>query len=269
VISVPKASAWQPATVVSIREETPRVKTIRLSVRNWPGHVAGQHADVRLETEDGYRAERSYSIASPPEVSALELTVDRLDDGEVSPFLTGQLQPNDTIQLRGPIGGHFVWSADEPRHPLLLVGGGSGIVPLMCMLRHRKLSGSAVRAALLYSVRTREDVIYHNELTDIARNDPRLTLRITLTRNVESRWSGAIGRIDLPAVQALLKDLGGVADSFVCGSADFVEAASALLLQTGQPLEAIRTERFGPTRTSRVDRGGDERPAQSSSVRSE
>jgi ferredoxin-NADP reductase len=112
-------------------------------------------------------------------------------------------------------------------------------------------------------------VIYHNELTDIARNDPRLTLRITLTRNVESRWSGAIGRIDLPAVQALLKDLGGVADSFVCGSADFVEAASALLLQTGQPLEAIRTERFGPTRTSRVDRGGDERPAQSSSVRSE
>src|SRR5262245_55378174 len=142
VISVPKASAWQPATLVSIREKTPRVKTIRFSVRNWPGHVAGQHADVRLETEEGYRAERSYSIASPPEVSALELTVDRLDDGEVSPFLTGQLQPNDTIQLRGPIGGHFVWSADEPRHPLLLVGGGSGIVPLMCMLRHRKLSGS-------------------------------------------------------------------------------------------------------------------------------
>jgi ferredoxin-NADP reductase len=233
------------------------VKTIRFSVRNWPGHVAGQHADVRLESEDGYRAERSYSIASPPEVSALELTVERLDDGEVSPFLTGQLQADDTIQLRGPIGGHFVWSAEEPRHPLLLVGGGSGIVPLMCMLRHRKLSGSAVRAALLYSVRTREDVIYHNELTDIARNDPRLTLRITLTRHVEPGWSDGIGRIDLPAVQALLTDLGGVADSFVCGSADFVEAASALLLQAGQPLDAIRTERFGPTRTSRVDGRGD------------
>src|ERR671912_749297 len=208
VISVPRASTWQAATVVSIRQETPRVKTIAFGVSDWPGHLPGQHADVRLEAEDGYRAERSYSIASPPEGSAVELTVDRLEDGEVSPFLTGQLQPDDTIQLRGPIGGHFVWSALERRRPLLLVGGGSGIVPLMCILRHRKLSGSAVRAALLYSVRTREDVIYHNELTDIARNDPRLTLRITLTRNVEPGWSGGIGRIDLLAVQALLKDLG-------------------------------------------------------------
>ena len=256
MIRVPKASAWQPATVVSIREETPRVKTIRLSVGSWAGHVAGQHADVRLETEDGYRAERSYSIASPPGASPLELTVDRLDDGEVSPFLTGQLQPGDTIQLRGPIGGHFVWSAEEARHPLLLVGGGSGIVPLMCMLRQRRLSGSAVPAALLYSVRTREDVIYQHELADLARNDPRLTLRITLTRSVEPGWPGGIGRIDLPAVQALLTGLGGVADSFVCGSADFVEAAAALLVQAGQPFDAIRTERFGPTRTSRVHGGG-------------
>ena len=249
--SVPKATAWQPARVVSIRDETPRAKTIRFSVGTWPGHLAGQHADVRLEAEDGYRAERSYSIASPPEVSGLELTVDRLDDGEVSPFLTGQLEPGDTIQLRGPIGGHFVWSALEARRPLLLVAGGSGIVPLMCMLRHRKLSGGAVRAALLYSVRTRQDVIYHTELTDLAQDEPQLTLRITLTRNVEPGWTGGVGRIDLPAVQALLNDLGGVADSFVCGSADFVEAASALLIQAGQPLDAIRTERFGPTRTSR------------------
>ena len=120
------------------------MKTIRFAVSNWPGHLPGQHADVRLTAEDGYRAERSYSIASPPEASALELTVERLDDGEVSPFLTGQLQPDDTIQLRGPIGGYFVWSASERRRPLLLVGGGSGIVPLMCMLRHRRLSGSAV-----------------------------------------------------------------------------------------------------------------------------
>ena len=247
VISVPKASAWQPATVVSIREETRRVKTIRFAVSNWPGHVAGQHADVRLTAEDGYRAERSYSIASPPGVTALELTIERLDNGEVSPFLTDQLQPDDTIQLRGPIGGHFVWSALERRHPLLLVGGGSGIVPLMCMLRHRRLSDSAVPAALLYSARTRQDLIYHDELTDIARNDPRFTLRITLTRDVEPGWAGAIGRIDLPAVQTLLKDLGGVPDSFVCGSADFVEAASGLLLQAGQPRDAIRTERFGPT----------------------
>ena len=159
VIRVPKPSAWQPARVVSIREETRRVKTIRFAVDNWPGHLAGQHADVRLTAEDGYRAERSYSIASPPEVSAVDLTVEHLDDGEVSPFLTGQLQPDDTIQLRGPIGGYFVWSAPERRRPLLLVGGGSGIVPLMCMLRHRRLSGSAVPAALLYSARTREDLI--------------------------------------------------------------------------------------------------------------
>src|SRR5918994_7232371 len=172
VISVPRASTWQAATVVSIRQETPRVKTIAFAVSDWPGHLAGQHADVRLEAEDGYRAERSYSIASPPEVPSLELTVDRLDDGEVSPFLTGQLQPDDMIQLRGPIGGHFAWSALERRHPLLLVGGGSGIVPLMCMLRHRRLSGSAAPAALLYSARTREHVIYRQELADIARSDP-------------------------------------------------------------------------------------------------
>ena len=247
---VPRPSAWQPARVVSIREETHRVKTIQLAVSDWPGHLAGQHADVRLEADDGYRAERSYSIASPPEVSALELTVDRLDDGEVSPFLTGQLQPNDTIQLRGPIGGHFAWSASERRRPLLLVGGGSGVVPLMCMLRHRRLSNSAVPAALLYSARTREDVIYHEELTDLARSTPEFTLRMTLTRDSAPGWSGRIGRIDLPAVQALLEGLGGVADSFVCGPDGFVEAAAGLLLQAGQPREAIRTERFGPTETS-------------------
>src|ERR671912_851889 len=167
VIRAPRPATWQPATVVSIREETPRVKTIRFAVSNWPGHLPGQHADVRLTAEDGYRAERSYSIASPPEVAALELTIDRLDDGEVSPFLTGQLQPHDTIQLRGPVGGYFIWSFEGQR-PLLLVAGGSGVVPLMCMLRHRKLSGSTVPAALLYSSRTREDVIYHEELTHIA-----------------------------------------------------------------------------------------------------
>lgn len=247
VIRISKPGAWQTATVVSIREETRRVKTIRLAVSNWPGHLAGQHADVRLTAEGGYRAERSYSIASPPEVPALELTVESLEDGEVSSYLTGQLRPDDTIQLRGPIGGHFVWSAFEPRDPLLLVGGGTGVVPLMCILRHRRLSGSTVPAALLYSARTREDVIYYDELTDLAASDPRITLRITLTRDRAPGWSGAIGRIDLPAVQALLKDLGGIADAFVCGSANFVEAASALLIQAGQPPHAIRTERFGPT----------------------
>jgi ferredoxin-NADP reductase len=247
VTRVPKPSGWQDATVVSIREETPRVKTIRLAVSNWPGHVAGQHADIRLTAPDGYRAERSYSIASPPELPAVELTVERLDDGEVSPYLTDQLQPDDTIQLRGPIGGHFVWSALERRHPLLLVGGGSGIVPLMCMLRHRRLSGSPVPAALLFSARTRQDVIYRDELTELARRDARFMLRITLTRDSAPGWSGAVGRIDLPTVQRLLDELGGAADSFVCGSAGFVEAASALLLRAGLPGDAIRTERFGPS----------------------
>jgi ferredoxin-NADP reductase len=244
---MPKPVAWQTATVVSIREETQRVKTIRFAVPDWPGHLAGQHADVRLTAEDGYRAERSYSIASPPEVSAVELTVDRLDDGEVSPFLTDQLQPHDTLQLRGPIGGHFVWSAVERSRPLLLVAGGSGVVPLMCMLRHRHLSGSVVPTALLYSVRTGSEVIYHSELTALARSDPRFALRITVTRESAPDWTGRVGRIDLRSVKALLEDLGGVADVYVCGSDRFVEAASALLLQAGQPPDGIRTERFGPT----------------------
>jgi ferredoxin-NADP reductase len=247
VTRAPKPAAWQAARVVSIREETRRVKTIQFAVGNWPGHLPGQHADVRLTAEDGYRAERSYSIASPPEVPALELTVERLEDGEVSPFLTDQLRPDDTIQLRGPIGGYFVWSAFEQRSPLLLVAGGSGVVPLMCMLRHRKLSGSALPAALLYSSRTREDVIYHEELTALARSDPGFTLRMTLTRDSAPGWPGRIGRIDLPAVQTLLEGLGGVVDSFVCGPDGFVEAASSLLLQAGQPRDSIRTERFGPT----------------------
>ena len=247
VISAPRPSAWQPAKVVSIREETHRAKTIRFAVANWPGHVPGQHADVRLTAEDGYRAERSYSIASPPEEAMLELTVDRLDDGEVSPFLTGQLQAGDTIQLRGPIGGYFVWSAAERPRPLLLVAGGSGVVPLMCMLRHRKLSGSSVPAALLYSSRTRDEVIYHGELTALARSDPEFTLRMTLTRDSAPGWSGQVGRIGLPEVQALVERLGGAVDTFVCGSDGFVETASALLLQAGQPPDAIRTERFGPT----------------------
>jgi ferredoxin-NADP reductase len=247
VIRPPKPTAWQAAKVLSISEETPRVKTIRFAVSHWPGHLPGQHADVRVTAEDGYRAERSYSIASPPEMPGLELTVERLEDGEVSSFLTDKLQPGDTIELRGPIGGYFVWSAVQARNPLLLLAGGSGVVPLMCMLRHRRFLGSPVPTTLLYSCRTRGDVIYHKELSDIAHSDPRFGLRITLTRDVAPGWSGAVGRFDLSMVQAHLERLGGVADSFVCGHTGFVEAASTLLLQAGQPGEAIRTERFGPT----------------------
>ena len=242
MISVPRATTWQAATVLSIREETHRVKTIRFAVSNWPGHVPGQHADVRLTAEDGYRAERSFSIASPPEVSGLELTVERLDDGEVSPFLTGQLQPDDTIQLRGPIGGSFVWSGFERLNPLLV---GAGWLGRACACCGTGDCQGALFRERLYSCRTREEVIYHEELADIARSDPRFTLRITLTRDAAPGWSGAVGHIGLPAVQELLRDLGGTADSFVCGSDGFVEAASALLMQAGQPGHAIRTERFG------------------------
>jgi ferredoxin-NADP reductase len=247
VTSVPKPADWQDAKVVSIREETRRVKTIGLAVRTWAGHLPGQHVDVRLTAEDGYRAERSYSIASPPEASALELTVDRLDDGEVSPFLTLQLKVGDTLELRGPIGGYFVWSASHASNPVLLIAGGSGVVPLMCMLRHRRLSGSSGAAALLYSCRTREDVIYHDELRALADSDPRFTLRVNLTRDSSSGWPGQLGRITLPAIRVLLEGLGGRPDCFVCGPDGFVEAAAALLIQAGQPRDAIRTERFGPT----------------------
>jgi ferredoxin-NADP reductase len=242
----PRATAWQQATLVSARDETPRVKTLRFEVAAWPGHVPGQHVDVRLTAEDGYRAERSYSIASPPEWPGVEITVERLDDGEVSPFLTGQLATGDTIELRGPIGRYFAWSAAGRTRPLLLVGGGSGVVPLMCMLRHRQLAGSTVPAALLYSARTREDVIYGDELATLA-GGAGLTVRITLTRDRAPGWAGGTGRIGLPVVQELLRGLGGEADSFVCGGNPFVEAASALLLEAGQPREAIRTERFGST----------------------
>jgi ferredoxin-NADP reductase len=260
VTRFPRPSAWQPARVISIREETHRVKSIRFEVTEWPGHLAGQHADVRLTADDGYRAERSYSIASPPEDAAIELTVDPLEDGEVSPYLTSQLQPGDTIQLRGPIGGHFAWSAVEAPRPLLLIGGGSGVVPLMCMLRHRKNASSTVPTALLYSSRTRGDVIFHAELMALAQGDPAFSLQITLTRDSAPGWSGRTGRIDLSAVQRLMDDLGGSVDAFVCGPDAFVEAAAELLVEAGQPQHLIRTERFGAT-------GGiDERQRQSASV---
>ena len=233
------------ATVERVIRETPQAVTLQMDVPDWPGHRAGQHVEVRLTAEDGYRAERSYSLASPPEVPALEITVERLEDGEVSPFLTDQLSAGDTIELRGPIGRYFAWSASDGSRPLLLIAGGSGIVPLMCMLRHRRLAASTVPAALLYSARSRDEVIYRDELAALSQGDAGVTVHITLTRDREPGWTGGTGRIGTTAIQELLRTLGGEADSFVCGGDGFVEAASALLVEAGQPREAIRTERFG------------------------
>jgi ferredoxin-NADP reductase len=238
--------AWLTATVRSVREETARVKTIAFAVSHWPGHLAGQHADVRLTAADGYRAERSYSIASPPESSSLELTVERLEEGEVSPFLTDVLRQGDTIQLRGPIGRYFVWTASEAQRPLLLVGGGTGIVPLMCILRHRRLAGSTTPASLLYSARHHADVIFHDEILALAKADSRFTPRITLSRESPAKWPGVTGRITSEVVRNALGPSSDP-DAFVCGSAAFVETASELLLQAGLRRELIRTERFGPS----------------------
>jgi ferredoxin-NADP reductase len=225
--------------VVELRDETPRVRSIVLDPPDRLGHRAGQHVDVRLTAEDGYQAQRSYSIASAPEDDHLVLTVERLDDGEVSPYLVGELRPGDELELRGPIGGYFVW--DEPLGgPLFLVGGGSGVVPLRAMLRHRAAVGSSVPARLLVSARTLDDLIYREELDAF-------DTRVTLTREWPDGWTGHRGRVD----QALLADVAWPASDeplvYVCGPTGFVEAVASTLVAMGYQAGRIRTERFGPT----------------------
>src|SRR5438309_3541918 len=187
---------WQSAEVVEVFTETPRVETIAFDVADWAGHRAGQHVDVRLTAEDGYQAERSYSIASPPdERRKVTITVERLDDGEVSPYLVDEVQAGDHLELRGPIGGYFVWEAPMGG-PLLLIGGGSGIVPLMAMIRHRRAVHSTVPTRLLYSARSQEDVIYRDELHDVTRRDGALEVIYTFTRRQPPGWTGYGRRID-------------------------------------------------------------------------
>jgi ferredoxin-NADP reductase len=198
--------------------------------------------------EDGYRAERSYSISSPPESTLLDLTVDRIDVGEVSPYLTGELRTGDMLEIRGPIGGHFVWAAAHATRPLLLVGGGSGVAPLMCILRHRRMSSSSIPTALLYSARTQEEVIFSQELGTAAESDPTLRVLITLTRETVAPPNRTTGRINLSQVQSLLTFIAAAdADIYIAGSSGFVERAAELILETGQPAHAVKTERFGPT----------------------
>jgi ferredoxin-NADP reductase len=235
---------WLQAEVADTVAETPRTKTIGFDVPGWPGHRAGQHVDVRLTAEDGYQAERSYSIASAPDGTHIELTVERLDDGEVSPYLTDVLREGDRIELRGPVGGYFVW---EPAlgGPVLLVGGGSGVVPLMAMIRHRAAAGSDAEMRLLFSSRSWEDVIYRDELERLAGGG--LTVVHTLTRSQPDGWSGYTRRVD----KQMLDEVGPPPSErplvFVCGPTPFVEAVATALVQLGHEPNRIRTERFGPT----------------------
>jgi ferredoxin-NADP reductase len=233
---------WQVATVDEVVEETPRVRTIVLTVPDWPGHRAGQHLDVRLTAEDGYRAEREYSIASAPG-EPVAITVERLEDGEVSPYLCDELRPGDGLELRGPIGGYFVWDSRDGG-PLLLVAGGSGVVPLRAMIRHRQRSGGKEPVRLLYSSRTLEDVIYRAELDQLGDD---IEVVHTLTREQPTGWTGYARRVDA----ALLGEVAWPADdgvrAFVCGPTSFVEAVADGLVELGYPPGRVKTERFGAT----------------------
>ena len=236
--------SWQLAEVVDVATETPRVRTIVFDVPDWAGHRAGQHVDVRLTAEDGYQAERSYSIASPPDGSRIELAVERVDDGEVSPYLTDVLEPGDRIELRGPVGGYFVW---EPSRggPVLLVAGGAGVSPLMAMIRTRAAAGSDAEMRLLYSSRSWDEVIYRAELERLAGDG--LAVVHTLTRSRPPDWTGYAGRVD----GAMLAEVGPAPaerpQAYVCGPTPFVEAVADSLVQLGHEPHRIKTERFGPT----------------------
>ena len=238
----PHAVTWRVATVAELIQETPQAVTIVLDLPGWPGHVAGQHVDIRLTAPDGYQAQRSYSIASGPEESRLALTIERIDDGEVSPYLTTVLEQGDELELRGPIGAHFTWRV-ESGGPLLLIGGGSGLVPLMSMLRHRAARGSDADTRLLLSARTQDDVLYADEL----REAPGLRIHRTLTRERPDGWEGYDRRVD----RAMLEEVGPPPHErphvFVCGPTGFVEVVADALVELGHDPAAIHAERFGPT----------------------
>jgi ferredoxin-NADP reductase len=232
--------------VAELVQETPRVASLLLQVPDWPGHDPGQHVDVRLTAEDGYQAQRSYSIASPPEDARLAITVERLEDGEVSPYLVGEARVGDRIELRGPIGGYFVWKAGDAR-PLLLIAGGSGIVPLMAMLRHRSTSSVKPPVRLLYSSRALEDVIYRDELDGLVAAGDGLAVSHALTRVQPPSWTGYARRIDREMVREVAWPKEQAPLVFVCGPTPFVEAAGGLLVDLGYDPAWIKTERFGAT----------------------
>ena len=233
---------WQTATVTSVVTETDAVRTIELDVPDWPGHLAGQHLDVRLTADDGYTAERSYSIATAPG-EPVAITVERLDDGEVSPYLTEELRAGDQLELRGPIGRWFVWDTSDGG-PLLLIAGGSGVVPLRAILRHRQRTGSDVPTCLLYSSRTLADVIYHSEL-DMYRDGAEVSY--TLTRSQPPGWTGYSGRVDAALLAKIAWPASQHPLALVCGPTSFVEAVAGNLVALGYPAGRVKTERFGGT----------------------
>ena len=240
----PGRLAWQVAEVTDTVTETPRVRTLVLDVPDWPGHRAGQHVDVRLTAEDGYQAERSYSLAASPEEPPA-VTVERLDDGEVSPYLVDEVVTGDRFELRGPIGGYFVWDAAGAAAPLFLVAGGSGVVPLMSMLRHRAAAGSTVPARMLYSSRTLEDVIYRDELEQLNSRTEGVQVVHTLTRVQPPGWTGRAGRVNRELLQEVAFPPEANPIAYVCGPTSFVEAVAEALVGLGHPPGRIRTERFG------------------------
>jgi ferredoxin-NADP reductase len=236
--SVIRATDWRTATVAAIAPETPRAATLTLDVPGWNGHRAGQHVDVRLTADDGYRAQRSYSIASAPEDGALQITVEELADGEVSPWMVEVAAEGDQFEVRGPFGGWFVWDAAQTQ-PLFLVAGGSGLVPLMSMLRHRRNAGSEVQARVLVSAREADDVLYARELEWIGAD-----FVITYTRRPPAGWDGYARRVD----RAMLSELAiAGARTYVCGPTASVEAVANDLVALGHEAANIRTERFGAT----------------------
>jgi ferredoxin-NADP reductase len=243
--ALPGRLNWQFARVVELVEETPRCKSVILEPPAWPGHRAGQHVDVRLTAEDGYQAQRSYSIGSGPEDGQLLLTIERLDDGEVSPYLVDELRPGDELELRGPIGGYFVWERSSGG-PLLMIAGGSGVVPFRAMLRHHVAGGSDAVVRLLYSARSLDEVLYRRELERLM-GDHGIDVRVALTRAWPEDWEGHRGRI----TAELLREVSWRPDDdplvYICGPSGFVESIAGQLVDAGNDPGRIRTERFGPS----------------------
>ena len=238
---------WQIASVKEIRPETAHVKSFTLTLPQWMRHRAGQHYDIRLTAEDGYQAQRSYSIASPPErEGAVDITVERINDGEVSTYLHDVLMAGDRIEVRGPIGGYFVWEATM-NGPLLLIAGGSGVVPLMSMIRHRAAVGGKNPTALLYSSRAFEDIIYYDELEKLLSANNGLQVFHTLTRSQPPDWKGFSRRIDQEMLKEVAGPLGRSVQVYICGPTLLVEASANALVKIGINSSQIRTERFGPT----------------------